>query len=106
LRAAELTAAPVTHDPQRDVGAVRPDQRRAAVDRDIGQGAVAARRHGRAPEGGGGLFAIGDLPNARKPANGEPSGTEPGPLADPQGPTKHPSDVVKFNDLDGEFVVR
>jgi hypothetical protein len=24
----------------------------------------------------------------------------------PQGPTKHPSDVVKFNDLDGEFVVR
>jgi hypothetical protein len=66
----------------------------------------AARRHGRAPEGGGGLFAIRDLPNARKPANGEPSGTEPGPLADPQGTTKHPSDVVKFNDLDGEFVVR
>jgi hypothetical protein len=31
---------------------------------------------------------------------------EPGPLADPQGTTKHPSDVVKFNDLDGEFVVR
>jgi hypothetical protein len=57
-------------------------------------------------EGGEGLFAIGDLPNARKPANGEPSGTEPGPLADPQGTTKHPSDVVKFNDLDGEFVVR
>ena len=66
----------------------------------------AARRHGRAPEGGGGLFAIRDLPNARKPANGEPSGTEPGPLADPQDTTKHPSDVVKFNDLDGEFVVR
>jgi hypothetical protein len=28
------------------------------VDRDIGEGTIAARRHGRAPEGGGGLFAI------------------------------------------------
>jgi len=53
-----------------------------------------------------GLFAIGDLPKARKPADGEPSGTEPVPFADLQGTTKHPRDVVKFNDLDGEFVVR
>jgi hypothetical protein len=45
-------------DPQRDAGAVRPAQRPAAVDRDIGEGTVAARRHGGAPEGGGGLFAI------------------------------------------------
>jgi hypothetical protein len=48
----------------------------------------------------------GDLPKARKPADGQLSGTEPGPLADPQGTTKHPRDVVKFNDLEGEFVVR
>jgi hypothetical protein len=45
-------------DPERDAGAVRPAQRRAAVDRDIGEGTVAARCHARAPEGGGGLFAI------------------------------------------------
>jgi hypothetical protein len=30
----------------------------------------------------------------------------PVPLADPQGMTKRPHEVVKFNDLDGEFVVR
>jgi hypothetical protein len=35
-----------------------------------------------------------DLPKARKPADGEPSETEPVPLADPR--KKHPRDVVNF----------
>jgi hypothetical protein len=35
-------------------------------------------------------------PESPKPADGEPSETEPVPLADPAGHTKHPRDVVKF----------
>jgi hypothetical protein len=46
---------------------------------------------------------LSDLPKARKPADGEPSETEAVPLADPQGMTKRPHDVVKFNDLDGSL---
>jgi hypothetical protein len=37
-----------------------------------------------------------DLPKARKPADGEPSETEQVALADSQGTTKHPRDVVKL----------
>src|SRR5260370_29071733 len=36
-------------------------------------------------EGGGGLFAIEGSPESPKPADGEPSETEPVPLPDPQG---------------------
>ena len=67
------------------------------MDRDIGEGAIAARRHGRASEGSGGLFAR-DLPKARKPADGEPSETEPVPLADPQG-TKALARCRQFQDF-------
>jgi hypothetical protein len=65
-----------------------PSEARCVVDRDMGKGAVAARRHGRVFEGGGGLFAIEGFPESPKPANGEPSETEPVPLADPQGSIK------------------
>ena len=53
-------------DPKRNASAVRPSQREAAVDRDIGEGTVAARRHARAPEGGGKDYSrLSNLPKAR-----------------------------------------
>ena len=57
-------------DPKRDASAVRPGQRKAAVDRDIGEGTVAARRHARAPEGGGKDYSrLSNLPKARAQAD-------------------------------------
>jgi hypothetical protein len=48
----------------------------------------------------------GDLPRkARKPADGEPSETEPASLADPQG-TKAPARCRQFQDFNGDFVIR
>ena len=52
-------------DPKRDASAIRPGQREAAVDRDIGEGTVATRRHARAPEGGGKDYSrLSNLPKA------------------------------------------
>ena len=53
-----------------NASAVRPGQREAAVDRDIGEGTVAARRHARAPEGGGKDYSrLSNLPKARAQAD-------------------------------------
>jgi hypothetical protein len=82
-----------------------PSEARCVVDRDIGKGAVAARRHGRVPEGGGGLFAIEGSPESPKPADGEPSETEPVPLADPQG-TQSTRAMSSSSRLQRDFVIR
>ena len=56
-------------DPKRNASAVRPGQREA-VDRDIGEGTVAARPHARAPEGGGKDYSrLSNLPKARAQAD-------------------------------------
>jgi hypothetical protein len=70
-----------------------PSEARCVVDRDMGKGAVAARRHGRIPEGGGGLFAIEGSPETPKPADGEPSETEPVRSSASRHAGRHDQDV-------------
>src|SRR5215469_15854923 len=93
--------------PPQEWSAARPGQREAAVDRDIGEGTVAARRHARAPEGGGKDYSrLSNLPKARTQADREPLEPSKCVARRPATVGKPPSQCRQAQDLKGDFVIR
>jgi hypothetical protein len=86
-------------DPKRAASAVRPGQRKAAVDRDIGEGTVAAP-----PEGGGKDYSrLSNLPKARTQADRDPSELSKCVARRPAMVGKTPSQCRQAQDLKGRF---